>query len=332
MRPAGFIGAFRAAVVAGVLALLPVAAATAAEAEAPGDAARTKVAISTVDLDGPAISTVRVTVTNAGPDRMRTLKVSFGGPAGWAVQPSVLQVDGSLARGASAEATFRIQVPERRAGFTVRTFTATATYLGGDGAGSATATRTQHSGTPLASLAAAYNNVGVTDESDTGPGNYDGEGNSFSAQKLAAVGLRPGEPVTALGAELRWPNVPSGTRNNVSAAGQAVALGGTGSRLVLLGSGVTSGASGTVTVYYTDGTTGSGSIGFPNWSFDPANAHGATLVASSDGRNRPSGYGNAGIAYRVFAHSVPLDPAKTVEFVVLPANGNIHLFDMALAP
>ncbi|GHJ96298.1 hypothetical protein SNE510_58170 [Streptomyces sp. NE5-10] len=289
-------------------------------------------AISAVDLDGPAISTVRVTVTNAGPDRMRTLKVSFGGPAGWAVQPSVLQVDGSLARGASAEATFRIQVPERRAGFTVRTFTATATYLGGDGAGSATATRTQHSGTPLASLAAAYDNVGVTDESDTGPGNYDGEGNSFSAQKLAAVGLRPGEPVTALGAELRWPNVPSGTRNNVSAAGQAVALGGTGGRLVLLGSGVTSGASGTVTVYYTDGTTGSGSIGFPNWSFDPANAHGATLVASSDGRNRPSGYGNAGIAYRVFAHSVPLDPAKTVEFVVLPANGNIHLFDMALAP
>ncbi|WP_200428670.1 NEW3 domain-containing protein [Streptomyces sp. NE5-10] len=330
MRPAGFIGAFRAAVVAGVLALLPVAAATAAEA--PGDATRTKVAISAVDLDGPAISTVRVTVTNAGPDRMRTLKVSFGGPAGWAVQPSVLQVDGSLARGASAEATFRIQVPERRAGFTVRTFTATATYLGGDGAGSATATRTQHSGTPLASLAAAYDNVGVTDESDTGPGNYDGEGNSFSAQKLAAVGLRPGEPVTALGAELRWPNVPSGTRNNVSAAGQAVALGGTGGRLVLLGSGVTSGASGTVTVYYTDGTTGSGSIGFPNWSFDPANAHGATLVASSDGRNRPSGYGNAGIAYRVFAHSVPLDPAKTVEFVVLPANGNIHLFDMALAP
>ncbi|MFB7828425.1 NEW3 domain-containing protein [Streptomyces hydrogenans] len=332
MRPAGFIGSFRAAVVAGVLALLPVAGATAAEAEAPGDAARTKVAISTVDLDGPAISTVQVTVTNAGPDRMRALKVSFGGPAGWAVQPSVLQVDGSLARGASAEATFRIQVPERRAGFTVRTFTATATYLGGDGAGSATATRTQHSGTPLASLAAAYNNVGVTDESDTGPGNYDGEGNSFSAQKLAAVGLRPGEPVTALGAELRWPNVPSGTRNNVSAAGQAVSLGGTGSRLVLLGSGVTSGASGTVTVYYTDGTTGSGSIGFPNWSFDPANAHGATLVASSDGRNRPSGYGNAGIAYRVFAHSVPLDPAKTVEFVVLPANGNVHLFDMALAP
>ncbi|MFF2775529.1 NEW3 domain-containing protein [Streptomyces sp. NPDC058052] len=345
MRPAGLIGSLGAMAMAGALTLLPASTATAtadrapsvtAAAAAAGEtrpaAAGTEVTISPVDLDGPAISTVKVTVRNAGPERMRGLKVTFGGPAGWAVQPSAVQVDGSVAAGASAQATFRIQVPERRAGFTVRTFTATATYKGGDGAGSATVTRSQHSGTPLASLAAAYNNVGVTDESDTGPGDYDGEGNSFSAQKLAAAGIRPGEPVTALGAQLRWPAVPSGTKDNVSAAGQAVTLDGTGSRLVLLGSGVTSGASGTVTVYYTDGTSGTGTIGFPNWSFDPANAHGATLVASSDGRNRPSGYGNAGIAYRVFAHSVPLDPAKRVAFVVLPANGNVHVFDMAIAP
>ncbi len=350
MRPAGLSGSLRtlgALAVAGALAFAPASPATATTpvttpvatsvaASAPSPSrpvtAGTEVAISPVDLNGPAISTVKVTVTNAGPERMRGLKVTFGGPVGWAVQPSAVEVDGVLAPGASAVASFRIQVPEPRAGFTVRTFTATATYRGGDGAGSATATRTQRSGTPLPNLAAAYNNVGVTDESDTRPGDYDGEGNSFSAQKLADAGLRPGEPVTALGATLRWPDVPSGTRNNVSAAGQAVALSGKGSRLVLLGSGVTSGASGTVTVYYTDGTSGTGVIGFPNWSFDPANAHGATLVASSDGRNRPSGYGNAGIAYRVFAHSVPLDPAKQVEFVVLPANGNVHVFDMAIAP
>ncbi|MFC8490083.1 NEW3 domain-containing protein [Streptomyces sp. NPDC057235] len=336
MRPAGLIRSLGAVVAAGALALLPATASAAppppsATATATATAATT-VTISPVDLDGPAISTVKVTVTNPGPERMRSLKVSFGGPVGWAVQPSVLQVDGSLAEGASAEATFRIRVPERRPGFTVRAFTATAAYRGGDGAGSATGTRTQHSGTPLANLAAAYNNVGVTDEGDTKPGNYDGEGNSFSAQKLADAGLRPGGTVSALGAALRWPDVPSGTPDNVSAAGQAVALSGTGSRLVLLGSGVTSGASGTATVYYADGTSSSGSFGFPNWSFDPANAHGATLVASSDGRNRPTGYGNAGIAYRVFAHSIPLDPTKRVEFVVLPGNGGIHLFDLALAP
>ncbi|MFF7178038.1 NEW3 domain-containing protein [Streptomyces sp. NPDC008121] len=324
-----------AAAAAAVVLLVPThASAAPAVGSAAGSATetRTEVTLSPVDLDGPVIAAVKVTVRNAGPDRLRSLRIAFAGPVGWAVQPSVQGVDGSVAAGATAHATFRIQVPERRPGFTVRTFTATASYRGGDGAGTAIGTRSEISGTPVANLAAAYNNVGVTDETDTAPGDYDGEGNSFSAQRLAAAGLARGTTVTALGARLTWPDVAPGTKDNVSSAGQAISLTGSGGKLVFLGSGVTSGATGRATVHYTDGTTTSGTFGFPNWSFDPANAHGATLVASSDGRNRPSGYGNAGIAYRVFAHSVPLDPAKEVAFVVLPGNANIHVFAMALAP
>lgn|GEM_PF-6699937 len=331
MRSARMITALRSMAVAAAVLLVPGQAALAAEPEPTPAATKTEVTISPVDLDGPAISTVKVTVKNAGPHRMRSLKVSFAGPAGWAVELPVRSMNGSFAAGATTDAVFRIQVPEQRSGFAIRTFTARAAYRGGDGADSATATRSQRTGDPLPNLAAAYNNVGVTDESNTGPGNYDGEGNSFSAQKLAAVGLTPGSGVEALGAELTWPDVPAGSKGNVSSAGQAVTLEGSGSKLVFLGSGVTSGAAGGATVYYTDGTSSTGSFGFPNWSFDPADAHGATLVASSDGRNRPSGYGNAGIAYRVFAHSILLDAAKQVEFVVLPSNGNIHVFDMAIA-
>lgn len=99
-----------------------------------------------------------------------------------------------------------------------------------------------------------------------------------------------------------------------------------------VGSAATGTATGTATVHYTDGTSSRGQFGFPNWSFDPADRHGATLVASADGRNRPDGYGNAGIAYRIFAHSVPLDASKQVAFVVLPSNGNVHVFAMAVAP
>lgn len=332
MRPARLFISLRAMAVAAAVLLVPAPSAVAAAAQTAQTSTKTEVTIAPVDLDGPAISAVKVTVKNAGPDRMRSLKVSFAGPVGWAVQPSVRTVDGTFAVGATAVAEFSIQVPEQRSGFTIRTFTATATYKGGDGAGSATATLSQRSGTPLPDLAAAYNNVGVTDESNTKPGNYDGGGNSFSAQRLADAGLTPGGRVEALGAELTWPDVPAGTKGNVSSAGQAIALEGSGSKLVLLGSGVGSGATGKATVYYTDGTSSTGWFGFPNWSFDPANAHGATLVASSDGRNRQDGYGNAGIAYRIFAHSVPLDPAKQVELVVLPSNGGIHVFDMALAP
>ncbi|MEU0369740.1 NEW3 domain-containing protein [Streptomyces sp. NPDC006283] len=330
MRPARLIRTLRATAAAGVVLLVP-AQAVAAEPEPAPVAAKTEVTISPVDLEGPAISAVKVTVKNAGPDRMRSLKVSFAGPVGWAVQPAERSVDGALAKGRSVETEFRIQVPEERPGFTVRTFTATATYKGGDGAGSATGTRSQRTGEPVANLAAAYNSVAITDESNTAPGDYDGEGNSFSAQKLAAAGLSRGASVTALGAKLTWPDVPSGTKDNVSSAGQAVTLSGQGSKLVFLGSGVGSGATGSATVHYKDGTSTKGSFGFPNWSFDPADAHGATLVASSDGRNRPSGYGNAGIAYRVFAHSIPIDATKQVDFVVLPGNGSIHVFDMAIA-
>ncbi|MBM7440697.1 NEW3 domain-containing protein [Streptomyces sp. HB132] len=335
MRPARRIGRLRSLAVAvtaaGATALLPVQA-TAAPAATTTEAAAPEVSISPVDLDGPAISTVKVTVKNAGPQRLRSLQVAFAGPTGWAVQPAVLSVDGSFASGASADVSFRIQVPEKRPGFVLRTFTATATYKGGDGRGTATGTRTERAGAPQASLAAAYNNVAVTDESDTGPGDYDGEGNSFSAQKLAAVGLARGTKVEALGAELTWPDVAAGTKDNVAASGQAVKLAGKGSSLVFLGSGVTSGATGNASVYYTDGSSSTGTFGFPNWSFDPADAHGATLVKSTDGRNRPDGYGNATVKYRVFANSIPLDPDRTVDFVVLPANAHIHVFDMATAP
>ncbi|MFC9246572.1 NEW3 domain-containing protein [Streptomyces sp. NPDC057136] len=331
MRSVRLMNPLRALAVAAVL-LVPAQAATAAPAAPAAAEAKTDVTISPIDLDGPAVSTVDVTVKNAGPQRLRSLKVTFAGPTGWAVQPSLNSVGGSLATGASATTTFRIQVPEKRGGFVIRTFTATATYTGGDGLGTATGTRSERSGSPQANLAAAYNNVAITDESATTAGNYDGGGNSFSAQKLAAVGLTPGAAIDALGATLTWPDVPAGTKDNVASSGQAITLSGQGSKLVFLGSGVTSAATGSTTVYYTDGTTTTGTFGFPNWSFDPVTAHGATLVESTDGRNRPDGYGNATVKYSVFANSVPLDPSKTVEFVVLPANANVHIFDMAIAP
>ena len=39
---------------------------------------------------------------------------------------------------------------------------------------------------PYASMNAAYNNIGISDNSDESAANYDGVGDSFSAQALAA--------------------------------------------------------------------------------------------------------------------------------------------------
>ncbi|MFC7613892.1 hypothetical protein ACFQV2_10340 [Actinokineospora soli] len=226
---------------------------------------------------------------------------------------------------------FLIHVPEQPPGFTLRHFSATATYRGGDGAGQATGTRLERSGTPLPNLAAAFNNTAVTSEADPTKGNFDGEGNSYSAEKLAAAGITPGAAVTALGATLRWPSSAVGTPDNAAGGGKTIEFAGSGSKLVFLGSGSSFGATGTVTVWYSDGTSSSATLGFPNWSFQDAGAHGATLVASTPGRNRPTGYGDAAYQYRVFANAVPLDPAKTVELVTLPGNGAVHVFALAAA-
>jgi hypothetical protein len=289
------------------------------------------VAVGEVDLDGPAVNPVTVTVTNSSSKALSKVSASLSGPVGWTVS-GTQTLAAQIRPGQSTQLTFWVQVPEMRPGFRTYSFTASVTYRGGDGVGSATATRTTHTGTVLPNLAAAYNNVGVTDESATTAGNFDGDGNSFSAQKLADVGLTPGATVSAVGASFTWPSAAAGTPGNVASAGQAVALSGKGSRLAFLGSGSNFGASGVATVYYTDGTTSTGGFGFPNWSFQAATEHGATLVASSIGRNRPSGYGDAAYPYRVFANSFAIDSAKTVEFVILPSNGAVHVFDMKLVP
>ena len=324
----------RRALVALLLACGLVASPLGAASGTPvaGEAAAVTVSISEVSLDGPAIVPVTVSVTNGGDQPMRKLGVTLAGPVGWSVFPDARTVKEALHPGRSVDVQFQIRVPEPRPGLRFHTFTAVATYGGGDGAGSATATRVQRTGDPLPNLAAAYNNVGVTDESNTAPGEFDSEGNSFSAQKLADVGIVPGGAVTALGATFTWPDVPAGEANNVAGGSAAIALTGQGSRIAFLGSGSSPSATGTVTVFYTDGTSTTATLGFPNWSFQDAGAHGATLVAASNGRNRPDGYGNAGVDYRIFANSVAIDPAKTVDVVVLPGNATVHVFDLAIVP
>ena len=71
------LSAVRAVAVAASLALVAAPAASAAEPPADPPATRTEVSVSPVDLDGPAISTVTVSVSNSGQHPMRSLKVSF---------------------------------------------------------------------------------------------------------------------------------------------------------------------------------------------------------------------------------------------------------------
>lgn len=315
-------------------ALLAGGAMTAATlpAGAEGSTSALVMNMAEVDLAGPAVSEIKVSLKNTSNAPMTDISVSLTGPINWTLYPERQSLDAPLAAGASATVTAEIFVPNNPAGSATRKFTATASYAGGDGAKTSFVERNQFTGPVPASLAELFNNVGTTTVDTTAQGNYDGEKNSFSRERLAEKGVVPGAAIEAAGTTFTWPGAAPGEPDNVSAAGQTFKFTGQGSQLAFLGAGVATGATGEAVVHYTDGSSSRGSFGFPNWGFQEATAHGATLQVSTKGRNTPAGYANAEYDYRLFTNTIAVEQDKTVDMVTLPNNGNIHIFAVALVP
>jgi hypothetical protein len=119
-----------------------------------------------------------------------------------------------------------------------------------------------------ATLAAAFNNTGISDDSDLSEADFDGVGNSYSAQALAAAGLTPGATITHEGLTFTWPDAQPGQPDNVVAEGQTILLSGSGTTLGIIGAGGPS-ESGTGTVYYTDGTASASASRWTTTSIRP---------------------------------------------------------------
>jgi len=201
--------------------------------------------------------------------------------------------------------------------------------------------------TPYASLAQAFNNIGTTSDSAPTAGNFDGAGNSFSAQALAAAGIAPGETISHDGAAFTWPSVAAGTADNVQVAGQTVDLGGSGSGLAFLLSGTHGTSTGTGTITYTDGTTQSFTLVADNWTVAPVGAtgpfsgNGGDDILAVSAHWNPTNSPNGDYQVAVFGYTVPINPAKTVASVTLPATlgggdgsglQTAHIFAMAVVP
>lgn len=159
-------------------------------------------------------------------------------------------------------------------------------------------------------------------------GNYDGGGYSFQADALSAAGLAPGACVTAQGVTFTWPSFGPGSYDNVRAAGQTIALSGTGSVLGFLGAGANGTQSGTVTVHYTDGTSATATLSFADWYADSA-VSGGTVVATVPWNQAP---GSTLGAHQVSVYSatIPLTAGKTVASVTLPDNFQHHVFAISV--
>lgn len=180
---------------------------------------------------------------------------------------------------------------------------------------------------PYETLAATYNNVGVTDDSAPEKGNFDGYGRSYSAQALADEGVRPGEEVRRNGATFTWPDVEPGTPDNVEPAGQTVPVKGGGSALSVLGAGATSDL-GAVVLHYADGTSERAPLGFASWAlsdpkFGSKTAVHTPYVNTDEGKDdtRPG---------MLFTGEAPLAGGKELTAVTLPTANAVHVFALAV--
>jgi beta-galactosidase GanA len=279
--------------------------------------------------------TVKATLANPGYGPLGGASVSLAPPSpAWTVSPSGSVSLGTVAPGASASATFTVTAPSSGLSPGLASLLATATFSAGAGGKAQTLLNTAQVNVPAPNLAAAFDNTGITDDSDTNPApgfeGFDGQGTTFSAQGLAAAGLAPGGSVTAGGLTFTWPNVPSAQPDNTMAEGQTIALSGSGSNLGFLAAANNSAESGTGLIYYTDGSTqpftlNVGNFWYPSGqSGNPPN----TQVAAVNYANYPTG--SSGHQVYVFEQSVPIDPSKTVAAVTLPSLGDVAGYNPAL--
>ncbi|MCU4186711.1 glycoside hydrolase family 92 protein [Acidiferrimicrobium sp. IK] len=186
------------------------------------------------------------------------------------------------------------------------------------------------------SLLAAFDNIGISDESDPMAADFDGDGYSYSAQALAAAGVTPGSAVHAGAADYTWPDVAAGQPDNAVAGGQTVTVNAPAGATALdvLCSATNGPSTGTVTLTYADGSTASAPLRVSDWTLNGGSASpepGNTVAIAMSGRNSASGASQGG-ATDVFSVAVPLNPSLRLARVTLPAAttaGQIHVFALA---
>ncbi|WP_250573190.1 GH92 family glycosyl hydrolase [Nonomuraea sediminis] len=181
------------------------------------------------------------------------------------------------------------------------------------------------------------NNSGVGDDAEAGLANFDGGGWSYSAQALAAAGLKPGASVTWKGHTFTWPDRKPGEWDNVQANGQTIELAPTAAKsLAFLGAGGSGDIQTKVTITYTDGTTQDATLGLSDWAlardaYPPR--FGNEIIAKTPYR-LDAGGGKQEINVYIFATApIQLDSTKQLKSLTLAAptgRATAHLFAWSL--
>lgn len=182
-------------------------------------------------------------------------------------------------------------------------------------------------------LSAAFNDLGISDDSNPRGANFDGGGSSYSEQALTAAGLTPGATVTAAGIQYAMPNVPPGSPDNLQAGSQTltVAMPAGATMLSFLGSAANGDASVPLAIAYTDGSTQTATLGFGDWTLAGGKEvpqFGNVIAATTPYRNLQGGP-QAVNAYLFASAPIQLTPGKTIATLSFPgpvSGGQVHVF------
>jgi predicted GH43/DUF377 family glycosyl hydrolase len=175
-----------------------------------------------------------------------------------------------------------------------------------------------------------YNDVGISPDTNPGCGALDNGTDTYSADALAAAAphpLTPGARVDIDGLDFTWPQAQPCNDDNVRALGQTVLMphraGAT--RIGFLGAATNGAHSGTVTIHYTDGSSGTATLAQSDWGNAPG--AGNTEVAAMTYRNQA--LGRQDHAFHVDEQTVAVDPDKVVASITLPSDKDLHIFATA---
>jgi len=185
------------------------------------------------------------------------------------------------------------------------------------------------------SLLTAFNNAGISSNSDVDVADFDQDGNSYSSQALAADGFTAGQSTTVDGVPFTWPLPAPGDPDNAIADGQQVTVNAPAGTQTLgfLGSATDGPSQGVATLHYSDGSTAQYWLGLSDWTLNAGTAkpsYGNQVAASMTYRNCAAcSSGQQAVGTDVFYTALPVNPAKTLTSVTLPlgaTQGQLHIF------
>jgi hypothetical protein len=173
-------------------------------------------------------------------------------------------------------------------------------------------------------LTAVFNNDGTSNEFSMRDGDFDGTGRTYPAAQLPQTGH-----LDADGISFPFADGAEGTRNNVVATGQTLALpAGRYKTLHVIGAADTANVSLPATLTYADANTATVPLELTAWLADPN--YGETVALRTNLVHTPTGALNLQAA--LFHQRLPVDPARDLVSITLPTptGPRPHIFALAL--